>query len=165
MRQKTIIGITLLCIVVCFQLTGCSDDKPMVDYGSESSEENAGIQEVELEGIFDAQDYIEPGLTTIIEFCTNDCIGCKRLQQHYKRFLEIRPDVAIRRFLVPNNWQPKQIWNNYQVDVGAIPHIIIYSPDGELIAQDEGRDKDGFNFLYKWMNDEIKKDWEERNKK
>lgn len=165
MRQKTIIGITLLCIVICFQLTGCSDDKPMVDYGSESSEENAGIQEVELEGIFDAQDYIEPGLTTIIEFCTEKCIGCKQLQQHYKQLLQIRPDVAIRRILLPNYWQPQQVWNDYQVDVGATPHIIIYGPDGELIAQDVGRDKKGHKFLYKWMNDEIKKDWKKRNKK
>lgn len=150
-------------IVLCFQLTGCSGDKPMVAYGSAAPEKNAGIYETVLEGDFSLQDNIETGLPTIIVFCTESCIGCKRLHKHFKNFVQLRPDVAILQILLPDNWQPQQIWDEHQVRVGATPHIIIYAPDSNLVVQDEGRDKKGFEFLYKWMNDEIQRDWKKRN--
>ena len=164
----SLIGLFIICGVY---LLGCSEDKSgyksrgssLVAYGSDEFEDEAGIQEVEHEGTFFAENLIVTGLPTIIEFCTKECPGSKRLNRHFDQFLKLRPDVAVRQIYLPNNWQPEEVREEYQVDVGSVPHIIIYDPDGDLVVQDDGRNKEGFDFLYKWMNDEIQKDWEQKH--
>ena len=144
--------------------TGPFGNKTMVAYGSSVFEEGTGVQHIELHGIFDAQDYIEPGQPTIIEFYTDICIGCRQLHDHYKQFLKLRPDVAVQQIRLDRYWKPQDLWEAHEVRVERTPHIVIYAPDGKLIAEDEGKDKSGFEFLYKWMNHEIKEDWKRRKK-
>ena len=149
MRRLFIIGIVGLCVFLLAQWSGIFQDRTKVDYGSKTAEERAGIQRVQLHGIFNAKDYIEPGLPTIIEFYTDACAGCRVLHGHFKKFLRLRPDVAVRQIRLPNDWQPQRVWRDHNVKVGFTPFIIIYGSDGELIAQDEGRSSKGFDYLYK----------------
>jgi hypothetical protein len=159
-------GLIGLFIISCSSLFGCSGSESggnrMVAYGSDEAEDEAGLEVVEPEGEFLAEDYIISGLPTVILFGTKMCPGTKRLKTQFKQFLNLRSDVAVRQIYLPNDWQPDDVREEYQIDVGSVPHIIIYDSDGELVAQDEGRDKKGFEFLYKWMNDEIQKDWKEK---
>jgi hypothetical protein len=159
-----IIGVAGFFIYQYIQGTGPFSDKPMVAHGSEVFEEGAGIERVGIEGAFHGDDYIEPGQPTIIEFYSEICAGCKKLHEHYKKFLRIRPDVAVMQIRLDPHWRPQHIWEDHQVEIATTPHIIIYGPDGKLIAQDDGKDKSGFKFLYKWMNDEIQRDWKERER-
>ena len=159
-----IIGVAGFFIYHYIQGTGPFADKPMVAYGLGDFEEGAGIQLLGIEGTFHGEEYIEPEQPTIIEFYSEICVGCKNLHEHYKQFLRIRPDVAVKQIRLDTHWQPQHVWDAHQVEIATTPHIIIYGPDGRLIAQDEGKDKSGFDFLYKWMNDEIQREWKERTK-
>ena len=106
MKRLIIIGLIGLCIFLLVQRKGIFRDRAMVDSGVEAIEERAGIQLMRLDGIFEAKDYIEPGLPTIIEFCTEACVGCRTLHNHYKKFLKIRIDVAIRQIrLLLGTWE------------------------------------------------------------
>ena len=145
--------------------TGPFGPDSMVARGFVVFEAGTNIQEVTLNDVFDANDYIEQGQPTVIEFYSNRCPGCKMLYGHLKQFVSLRPDVAVQQILLSDYWRPDHVWKSYKVDIRSVPHIIIYGPDGKLVARDEGMDKSGFEFLYKWMNDEIKKDWNRRHKK
>ena len=119
----------------------------------------SGIQQLKGEGgsSFDPTDLAQPGLVTVVEFYTDACPGCKRLRQHYKRFLKQRPDVAVRRVWMPDNWSVVWAQRHFGLDIGSTPHIHIYDAQGQPVAVDVGNDKAGFDLLYEWMNAELKK--------
>jgi hypothetical protein len=144
-------------LILSMSLAGCGNRDRMVDLGLEDFMDMAGIQDVSVDGVFVAEDYVAPGLPTIIEFYNDSCIGCRQLDQSYKNFLLLRPDVAVRRIQVPARWDPQELWQEYRIRIFAIPHIIVYGPDGQLIAADEGHHKDGFDFLNRWMASEAGK--------
>ena len=140
-------------------------DNTMVAYGAMEFEAGSGIQEVTPYHPFNVEDYVEPDQPTIIELYSSSCPGCKRLHDHFRRFLRVRPDVAVTQIHLGRYWSSKDAWNSYRVDVYSVPHIIIYGPNGKLIAEDNGKDKSGLEFLYDWMNDEINKDAKKRYEK
>ena len=137
-------------------------DSAMVAYGAVEFEAGSGIQEVTADAPFNAEDYLEPGQPTIIELYSSSCPGCKLLHDHFRRFLRVRPDVAVTQIHLGRYWSSEAVWQSYRVDVKTVPHIIIYGPNGKLIAEDNGKDKSGLDFLYDWMNDEINKDLKKR---
>jgi len=140
------------------------DDNPMVAYGTRP-EKNEGVQRIEPEGFFEGDRYIVEGRPTIIDFCDEKCPGCRLLHDdHYPRFLKMRPDVATFYIRLPSNWYGNSVWKRYGVKISHTPHVIIYGPDGKLIAEDKEGDQAGHTFLYKWMNDEIQKDDERRRR-
>jgi hypothetical protein len=131
--------------------------EPMVPFGT-IPEKNEGIQPLELEGVFDAANYIVPGRPTIISFGAEYCTGTRELNNsHFPRFLRIRPDVAVFYARLPSDWNKVYIWEQHRIKIDYIPHIIIYGPDGKLIAEDKEGYKKGHTFLFKWLNYEIDK--------
>ncbi len=153
--RNSAVAVTLLSLSLL--MIACGGGDRMVDLGLEDFIDMAGIQEVEADGLFAAEDYVAPGLPTIIEFYSETCIGCRQLHQSYTRFLSLRPDVAVRRIKLPDRWDPQKLWEEHRIRIFAIPHIVIYGPDGQLIAADDGDKKDGFDFLHRWMASEIRK--------
>lgn len=147
-----------------FSGKGLFGDNTMVAYGAVEFEAGSGIQEVTPDVPFNAEDYVEPDQPTIIELYSSSCPGCKRLHGHLKQFLRARPDVAVTQIHIGRYWSSESVRESYGVDVKTVPHIIIYGPNGKLIAEDNGRDKSGLEFLYDWMNDEINKDLKRRYK-
>ena len=129
--------------------TAATDKAVLVAHGLEAVRTRAGIKRVELEGRFHAERFIELGLPTVIEFYADSCHNCRILHNYFKQFLQLRPDVAVRQIRLPNDWLPQKIWEKYKIDIQAIPHIIIYDGDGQLVAFDEGRKKEGLEFLSK----------------
>lgn len=137
----------------------------MVAYGNYEYEDLSGKEDAYLNGAFKAEDYIVSGQPTVIELYTASCVGCRQLHEHLKTFLKIRPDVVVKQISLDEYWSPEEMWENYKINIAKTPHIIIYDAAGSLIAQDDGQeDNSGFDFLYKWMNKEIKMDWERRQK-
>jgi len=157
MRHLVVFTSLIQILVLSLLLVGCGRGDRLVDLGLEDFMDMAGIQDVEVDGAFAAEDYVAPGLPTIIEFYSDSCIGCRQLHQNYRKFLQLRPDVAVRRIQLPDRWDPRELWQEYRIRIFAIPHIIVYGPDGELIAADDGDHKDGFDFLYRWMDSEVRK--------
>ena len=147
-----------------FSGKGSFGDNTMVAYGAVEFEAGSGIQEVTPYDPFNAEDYVEPDQPTIIELYSSSCPGCKRLHGHLKQFLRVRPDVVVTQIHLGRYWSSESVWESYRVDVKTVPHIIIYGPNGKLIAEDNGTDKSGLEFLYDWMNDEINKDLKRRYK-
>lgn len=112
---------------------------------------------------FNVNDLAEPGQLTVVEFYTESCGACKKLRRHYDKFLKLRPDVAIKRVRMPDRWSVKWARRQFHLNIGATPFIHIYDTQGELIAADSGRGGDGRETLYEWMNDEMRRDWQQRH--
>ena len=123
----------------------------------------AGIQDVS----FDTKRY-EPTTElvdrtfTILYFYSDSCPGCRRLNSDLKRFIQIRPDVAVRRFDLGLKWSSDYAYNTYRLRMAKTPFILIYGPDGSLIAEDVGLGDDGYHLLYEWMNAEWQQDWDRK---
>ena len=156
MKHLVIFNSLIQILLLSVSLGGCGNGDRMVDLGLEDFMDMAGIQEIKVDGVFAAEDYVAPGLPTIIEFYNDSCIGCRQLDQNYKNFLRLRPDVAVRRIQVPDRWDPQELWQEHRLRIVAIPHIMVYGPDGKLIAADDGDHKAGFDFLYRWMDSEAR---------
>lgn len=123
--------------------------------------EGSGIREVE----FDTERYdytreVVEGAHTVLYFYSDSCYGCRLLHSQLPRFLVVRPDVAVRKFNLGARWSGDQAYNTYGLRIGKTPFIHVYDPEGNVIAADVGQKSEGFDFLYKWMNAELKKAWE-----
>ena len=105
--------------------------------------------------VFNVEHYIEPNRITIVEFYTRRCPGCKRLEGHYQQLFKARPDVVVKRILMPDNWSVVWARKQFSLEIASTPHVMIYGLDGSAIAVDEGLDKQGFTLLYEWMNKEL----------
>jgi hypothetical protein len=123
----------------------------------------AGVQDV----LFNTEQY-EPtaelvdGAFTVLYFHTDSCPGCRRLNSDLKRFIQVRPDVVVRRFDLGYQWSSVNAYNTYGLRINKTPFIHIYGPDGSLIAEDVGTGSDAFDLLYEWMNAELKQVWERK---
>lgn len=102
------------------------------------------------------------GAFTILYFYSDSCPGCRRLNSDLQQFSKVRPDVAVRKFDLGYRWSGDNAYNTYSLRIGKTPFILIYAPDGSLIAEDVGTGGDAFDLLYKWMNAELKQAWEQR---
>ena len=124
----------------------------------------AGIRRIAVSpgSVFDADELAEPGSLTIVEFYTDSCPGCRSLHQHYKRFLALRPDVAVRQVRMPDKWSVNWAMRMYGLEIGSTPHIHIYDSQGQALAMDVGRKKEGFDLLYEWMNAELRNKFNNR---
>ncbi len=162
--QKLVI-IIFICLIGFGVYRYIAGDNPIVAYGEQVFSKESALTDVDLYGEFVADKYIENGQPTIFDFYTDNCKGCKILDGHLNNFLAIRDDVIVRKIRLDTYWQPDDILENHKIDIGSTPHIIIYNPEGKLVAEDKGQDKSGFDFLYAWMNDEIQMDFKKRQKK
>jgi hypothetical protein len=134
--------------------------EPLVPYGAAGDRTDLGPKEIQLRGVFNAADHVVPGHPTVFVFCTSYCPSCKRLQgRDFGVFLPLRPDVAIRHVRLRKGWNHDSVRAQYGLNFGFTPHIIVYGPDGRLIAQDDGQDRSGRKFLNKWMKDEFDRKW------
>ncbi len=136
----------------------------MVKYGSKDAYGQAGIIRANPKRPFCVDEHIEQWLPTVIEFYADYCSSCRELNNYLRNFVKLRPDVAVRQIKLSNEWNTSVAWENYKLNIRSIPHVLIYGHDGKLIVQDNGNKKDGYDFIYKWMNDEKKKDWEKNRK-
>jgi thiol-disulfide isomerase/thioredoxin len=152
-------GILLLLVGAAFffgarALTGCFVDRPTVDRGMDPA--GGGIEEIVLRGRFDPLEHVVDGQPTLIEFSADYCPGCRALHRSYDRFLAVRPDVAVRQVNLPDDWNPEEISRRHGVLIRAIPHVIVFGPDGDLLAMDTPQGFHGYEFLLGWIAEETR---------
>lgn len=105
---------------------------------------------------YDLERQCEDGRTTVFVVAQSTCSNCRTLESHLKQFLVLRPDVAIRFIRLGDSWKQDRL-AGMGVNVLSVPHVLIYDGDGDLVAADDGRNKDGLNLLWRWMSTEIRK--------
>ena len=147
-----------ICTGVYVSFNHQSELDKLLEIKSSLSAEIGGVREMQGASIrFDAYDYVVPGAYTILYFYSNSCPGCKRLNTDLNQFVDVRRDVAVRKFDLGNDWSGDYAYNTYKLKIGKTPFIHIYDPSGELIVEDIGFGKEGLDLLYKWMNAELSK--------
>lgn len=164
MRSRSVY--LLLTLTAGVALYALLNDTTRLERLLQASDQAGGIETVSLDDTdgFDLQSLAEPERIVIVEFYTKRCPGCRRLHQHFQRFLPLRPDVVVKRVEMPDDWTPEWAANRYQLAIGSTPHIVIFDAQGVQLAADDGLNKKGFALLYQWMNTELRKQWEERNR-
>jgi thiol-disulfide isomerase/thioredoxin len=148
----TIAGAVLLFVAIVIT-TDFGD--PAVPLGLDPT--GGGIQQIELQGRFDPTAHIVQGQPTIIEFYSDFCPGCRRLHQSYVSFLAARPDVAVRQVHLPDDWDPRAFLREHGVLIRAIPHVMVFGPDGSLLAMDTPEGFHGYEFLLGWIDAETRR--------
>jgi thiol-disulfide isomerase/thioredoxin len=135
-------------------ITGRFVTGPDVPTGQDPT--GGGIEQISLDGRFDPRVHVVDGQPTVIEFYSDYCPGCRKLHQSYVRFLDERPDVAVRQVHLPDDWSPQDLFRNHGVLIRAIPHVIIFGPDGSLLAMDTPEGFEGYEFLLGWIAEELR---------
>lgn len=97
----------------------------------------------------------EPNVYTIVVFSNRKCPACRRLNGMLKRFLALRPDVAVRQVNMPPDWSRAWAKATYGVDIAATPHVHLYDPERKLVGQDAGLTNRGAKLVYEWVNAEF----------
>ena len=99
----------------------------------------------------------QPAHITVVAYTSDLCPACRKLERHLASLVAMRPDVAVRRVDLGNRWSRLECKKQYGIDVRSVPHVVLFDADGNLLAQDQGRDKAGLELLYEWMNAELKR--------
>jgi len=134
---------------------------------------DSGFQEyTPKEGaVINMAELIEPGHINIIHLYNPTCDGCTIMDNNLNKMLLIRPDIAITAVLSPHmvNYQAKIA--DRILNVKYVPFIIIYNRKGELVAVNDGDEREASALLYEWLNEEVrrknkqnKKEWLQKNK-
>ena len=95
------------------------------------------------------------GRINVFTYYSDSCPGSQKLAAYIGRLAKMRPDVAFQMVDLGPQWRQNH-WNevNGSKPTGT-PHVMIYSPDGSLLAGDTGGGKNGLKLLCDWMNREI----------
>ena len=104
---------------------------------------------------FDISRLAVPGKITVVDFYVDWCPTCKKLKNHYQQLIEVRPDVAIRRIKMKENWDQEWAKQQYGLDIRGTPHVVIFVQDGSILAADNDLQRQGYELLYQWMRSEI----------
>ena len=126
---------------------------------SAQSSSQSGIQDLKSVGGqgFDVKTLAVPGKVTVVDFYVSWCPTCKKLNQHYKRFVKARPDVAIRRVKMIDKWNTSWAKRKYGLDITGTPHVLIFDDKGNVLSQDLENERPAYQLLYKWMRAELSK--------
>jgi hypothetical protein len=113
--------------------------------GDPAKQEYAGIEDIDLTEVFVAEDYLVPGLPTVIVFAAHECPACVHARKSYfPRYISYRPDIAVKFLYMPwNDWRGGHSKRLYGIDAPAIPAFYVYGPDGTLLAHDAGGNNAG----------------------
>lgn len=107
----------------------------------------------------------ESGVITVVYFYDEQCPSCRVLDGNLADFLRVRPDVSVRKVRVgPEEKDFAKANVDYQWRIFMSPCILIFGKGGKLIAADDRTETTGQKLLYKWINAELRKDYDRKNK-
>lgn len=84
------------------------------------------------------EDYLIPGKTMIVDFYSDYCPPCRMLAPKLKELVEKRPDLAVVKVDINRPGHQGIDWQSpvaQQFGLRQIPHLKLYGPDGELVAE------------------------------
>ena len=97
----------------------------------------------------------EPGRFTIVVFIADTNSACRRLENNLYRFLWIRPDIAVKKVTIGFRSDTQAMLAGHRIDLASVPHVLIFDPKGNVVAQDIGFNKKGLKLLDDWMYAEL----------
>jgi hypothetical protein len=112
----------------------------------------------------DDRDFAENGHITVVYYHLTTCPGCQKLDADLKELRRLRPDVAVRKIALAMDWSTEGMLRDFRREVGQTPFVVIYGPNRKIVAADKGRNEKAFGLLYAWINAELKREWERKNK-
>lgn len=155
--SRHVIILILILTTLFFVHTYNNDLDKLMRVPTSASSNESGIHDVTFEtSRYDPLLEVVDGSYTILYFHSNSCPACRTLVKDLKRFLKVRPDVAVRKFDLGDNWTVDSAYNTYSLKIPMVPFIYIYDPDGSLISKDSENDREGYNLLYKWIRAELR---------
>ncbi|MBL7221609.1 MAG: hypothetical protein ISS69_15975 [Phycisphaerae bacterium] len=95
------------------------------------------------------------GRVNVFTFYSDNCPGSRKLCGYIGRFTQMRPDVTFQMVDLGPQWRRKDCYQAYGLELGSVPHVMIYDSDGSLLARDTRNGKDGLNLLVDWINKEV----------
>lgn len=101
-----------------------------------------------------AEDYIVPGHITVVAYGASWCPGCRQFKNHASQLVRMRPDVAVVHVDVGPVFRDGDPAQSLNRDMQSIPHFVVFDAEGNILAEDVGRDRDGADLVYEWMNAE-----------
>ena len=97
----------------------------------------------------------QPGRVNVFAFYSDSCPGSRQLCGYIGGFTRLRPDVAFQMVNLGPQWRHKDYKTAYGIELGSVPHVMIYDSDGTLLAGDNRSSKGGLELLSDWINREI----------
>jgi hypothetical protein len=94
------------------------------------------------------------GRINVFAFYADDCPGSKKLRRYIEHLTNIRPDVAFQMVNLGRNWRKRDLEKAYEIQLSSVPHVMIYTPDGALLAGDNRDSKTGLELLCEWIETE-----------
>jgi hypothetical protein len=157
--KKHIIILVIICSGIAWFVFHDSKLDMLLKKQKVTSSDRVGMKIVEQnQGAFDLDRYSEPGLITVMYFFSEQCPHTPTMDSHMRTLLKMRPDIAVRKFSLGNDWSKASAYMKYRLDIGATPFIVIYGPDGRVIEQDKGTNDKACQLLVAWINTEINRE-------
>ena len=94
------------------------------------------------------EDLIVPGYITIIDFSADWCPVCKRLDKFEDRLVDERDDVIVRKLDVSKAENFRLALKKYGLNFRGVPHSIIYGKNGDFIASDSIKQREGQQYIH-----------------
>ena len=68
---------------------------------------------------------------------------------------QMRPDVAFQMVELGPQWTQEDPSSTGGVKLTGTPHVMLYAPDGTLLASDSDKSKDGIDLFNQWMTRQV----------
>ncbi|MBI3546080.1 MAG: TPM domain-containing protein [Gammaproteobacteria bacterium] len=106
------------------------------------------------ESHFHIQQLAEPGVFTVIHFASGTCPACRLLDDNLTDFLELRPDVAVKRIELGVTWSPVEAPLRARLNIHTVPFVLLFDPRAKTITTNNLPDPNTLDLLYDWMEAE-----------
>lgn len=115
---------------------------------------NAGMVDIDPRDVdyTDAREFAETGVTTAVVFYDATCEHCRVLYSQLELLTEKRPDVSIKVVHVNRSypWPVK-----FNINVRYVPYVVLLDKEESVIAEDDGKNREGVELLRKWIMAEL----------
>ncbi|MBT3200267.1 MAG: hypothetical protein HN350_10145 [Phycisphaerales bacterium] len=91
------------------------------------------------------------GRINVFAITADNCPDALKLRESITSFASLRPDVAFQIIDLGPEWRKINLAEKFGANCTNIPHVVIYNPDGTVLAQDSPVDKSAVNLLLDWM--------------
>lgn len=110
-----------------------------------------------------SQELAEPGKFTIVEYYVDWCETCKLMPAHYKTWVKHRPDTAIKRVHMPNNFDFTTVSKRHWIQICGVPHFEIIAADGSEFLKDRCQDNVAFQYIFQSLSEMAAKEKQKAN--
>jgi len=159
MKFKAIALATLsVCIAAAFcDLTGSTPIERLLERpksGSFPANSIGGVHPVALRSAR-LPELLQRGRTNVFVFYADNCPGSNKLLGYVSGMTRMRPDVAFQLVNLGPQWRGRDVAVDYGIQLASVPHVMIYTPEGTLLAADTQDAKTGLELLCDWVRSEI----------